>query len=176
MTMKKAEIVFMVFLLIVFIIFVVLAFGYNAKARVVPLVVGIPAIALSMLLLMSYWMPALDRKINNLKQMEFFELDIKDAKEQAEQTKQKQANEQKALLREFNIVFWILGLFLGILLVGFLVTIPAFVFIFLKFREKEKWSAALTVSVGTELGIWLLFGVLLKSEIYMGMVFHALLE
>jgi hypothetical protein len=49
--------------------------------------------------------------------------------------------------RTLGIVGWILGFFILILLVGFPVGIPLFVFLYLKLAGKEKWGLALVLTV-----------------------------
>lgn len=49
--------------------------------------------------------------------------------------------------RTLAIVGWILGFFVLILLVGFPVGVPLFVFLYLKLAGKEKWGLALALTV-----------------------------
>jgi len=46
--------------------------------------------------------------------------------------------------RAANIFVWILGLFAGVWLVGFVLSVPLFVFLYLKFQGEEKLRVALT--------------------------------
>ncbi|MDN5301010.1 MAG: hypothetical protein PWQ60_524 [Thermoanaerobacteraceae bacterium] len=169
MNSKKIEIGFSCFLLMIFLVFTIIAIGYNPQARVAPLVVGIPAIFLSALLLVSYYIPAVDKKINTMKQMELFEMEEKKKKGDNKQNKEEK---KEPIIRELNITLWIIGLLLSIYILGFIIAIPIFVFLYLMFREKEKLSTSIIVSLGTWAGIYVMFIILLKAQLYGGVFFE----
>jgi len=53
--------------------------------------------------------------------------------------------EDKALekKRTINICLWIIGFFFMVLLAGFPIAVPLFVFLYMKLHGKEKWGASL---------------------------------
>lgn len=51
-----------------------------------------------------------------------------------------------ALRRTLIIFAWILGFFLMVILFGFPITVPLFMFIYLKFQGREKWGISIILS------------------------------
>ena len=45
--------------------------------------------------------------------------------------------------RTLRIFLWIMGFFLMVLLIGFPIAVPLFVFCYMKFQGKEKWSSSI---------------------------------
>jgi hypothetical protein len=58
--------------------------------------------------------------------------------------------------RAFGQLGWVLGLFSGVWLIGFLIAMPVYVWSYLTFQGREKWRASLFC---TALIIILLFGL-----------------
>lgn len=170
-TNKKIEIYFTLFLLLIFLIFVILAIGYNPTARVVPLIVGIPGVILCAILLSSYYIPAVDKRINTLKQKTFFEVEVGDEKKQQKNLQKSEEEFKKTSLKELNMVAWIIGFLIGIYILGFIVAIPLFTFLFLKFREKESLRMSILVSAGSWAAIYTMFSLLLKAQLYSGLFY-----
>ena len=56
--------------------------------------------------------------------------------------------EDKALekKRTINICLWILGFFFMLLLIGFPIAVPLFVFLYMKLQGKEKWGSSLLLT------------------------------
>jgi hypothetical protein len=56
--------------------------------------------------------------------------------------------EDKALERKrtINIFLWILGFFFMVLLIGFPIAVPLFVFLYMKLHGKEKWGVSLLMT------------------------------
>jgi hypothetical protein len=56
--------------------------------------------------------------------------------------------EDKALekKRTINILLWILGFFFMVLLIGFPIAVPLFVFLYMKLQGKEKWGVSLLMT------------------------------
>ena len=70
--------------------------------------------------------------------------------------------EDKALARErtINIFSWILGFFFLVLLIGFPIAVPLFVFLYMKFRGKEKWKTSIiytAIAWGSFYGLFVRF-------------------
>jgi len=57
---------------------------------------------------------------------------------------------------------WILGFFVGVWLVGFHITIPAFVFLYLKVQSGEQWALSIALTAAAWLLFWGLFDWLLR--------------
>ncbi len=67
--------------------------------------------------------------------------------------------EDKALARKrtVNIFLWILGFFFLVLLVGFPIAVPLFVFSYMKLQGKEKWKTAIAYTFVAWLSFYGLF-------------------
>ena len=48
--------------------------------------------------------------------------------------------------RTVRILFWILGFFFMVLLIGFPIAVPLFVFLYMKLQGKEKWVTSLLLA------------------------------
>lgn len=57
--------------------------------------------------------------------------------------------EDKALekKRTINICLWIFGFFFMVLLIGFPIAVPLFVFLYMKLQGKEKWGVSLLMTL-----------------------------
>lgn len=125
--------------LIFFIVFVYQAQEWRLQARLYPWAIGIPMIILAIIQVI------LDLKGVRAKQpsdgapVDFqFSTDVDPA---------------LARRRTINIFAWILGFFVGIVLLGFTITIPLLVFSYLKFQSGESWLLSIILSVCA----WLIF-------------------
>ena len=125
--------------LIFFIVFVYQAQEWRLQARLYPWAIGIPMIVLAIVQVI------LDLKGVRAKQpsdgapVDFqFSTDVDPA---------------VARRRTLNIFAWILGFFVGIVLLGFTITIPLLVFSYLKFQSGESWLLSIILSVCA----WLIF-------------------
>lgn len=125
--------------LIFFIVFVYQAQDWRLQARLYPWAIGIPMIILAVIQVI------LDLKGVRAKQpsdgapVDFqFSTDVDPA---------------VARRRTINIFAWILGFFVGIVLLGFTITIPLLVFSYLKFQSGESWLLSIILSVCA----WLIF-------------------
>lgn len=76
--------------------------------------------------------------------------------------------------RTLTIVAWILGFFILILLVGFPVGVPLFVFLYLKMAGKEGWGLALILTFLSWLLMKGLFDLLLHLPFPQGWIFSLL--
>ena len=67
--------------------------------------------------------------------------------------------EDKALekKRTVRIIFWILGFFFMVLLIGFPVAVPLFVFLYMKLQGKEKWVTSVLLAFAAWLAFYGLF-------------------
>ena len=119
--------------LIFFIVFVYQAQEWRLQARLYPWAIGIPMIILAVIQVI------LDLKGVRAKQpsdgapVDFqFSTDVDPA---------------VARRRTINIFVWILGFFVGIVLLGFTITIPLLVFSYLKFQSGESWLLSIILTI-----------------------------
>lgn len=75
---------------------------------------------------------------------------------------------------ELVAVGWLVGLVLSIAFFGFFVGLPVFVFALLKFHGRENWKFSILYTVVFWVLVYVLFVVLMKSQLYPGVVFDRL--
>jgi len=81
--------------------------------------------------------------------------------------------EQKGMKkREISVVGWLLFLTAATYILGFLIGIPLFLFLFLKLWAKEGWALSLSMS-GIVLGVvFFIFVYVLQIPLHQGIVFR----
>ena len=77
---------------------------------------------------------------------------------------------QVARRRTINIFSWIVGFFLGIWLLGFVITIPLLVFTYLKIQSNESWITSVALTIAAWLVFYGLFVRLLTLPFPQGLV------
>lgn len=168
MKTKKAEIIFSLFLLLMFLTSVIIAISYDRQTRMFPLIIGVPGLILCVILFSSYYIPTVSKRLTTIKQKEFFKANDK---EEQEDDEKKKKEFKKVSLKELNITIWIIGLLIIIYILGFMITIPLFIFLFLKFREKENLIISILFSVSSWVVIYIMFILILKAQLYGGIFF-----
>jgi presenilin-like A22 family membrane protease len=73
---------------------------------------------------------------------------------------------------EVSIVAWFAGGTILVYLVGFIFSIPPFLFLFLKWRAKEKWLVSILVPVVVTAIVYFVFMWLLHIPLYEGVLFE----
>ena len=76
----------------------------------------------------------------------------------------------RPLGRQIAAVLWVAGFTLALALVGILAAVPLYVFASLRLRGRRPFGLCLAVSGGTALLIWLLFAVVLRIDLYPGLL------
>ena len=76
--------------------------------------------------------------------------------------------------RTWTAFGWIIGFFFLIVLLGFNIGIPLFVFLYLRFHGGESWLISILMTVGSWFFFWGLFIWLLDTPMPEGWVFRAL--
>jgi Tripartite tricarboxylate transporter TctB family len=75
------------------------------------------------------------------------------------------------LARQTAAILWVAGFAAALVLIGVLLAVPLFVFAFMRWRGRRPVWASLLGSGGVALFVWLLFVLLLRLELYPGLVF-----
>ncbi len=83
------------------------------------------------------------------------------------------ARGRNELRRIISPLLWVAGFFTGILLLGFYVAIPLFVFFFMKLRRRS-WAMSVFSAVGLTAVIYSIFEVGLNTILYTGLLFALL--
>ncbi|MBV8538867.1 MAG: tripartite tricarboxylate transporter TctB family protein [Alphaproteobacteria bacterium] len=76
----------------------------------------------------------------------------------------------RPLGRQIAAVLWVAGFTLTMALIGILAAVPLYVFASLRLRGRRPFGVCLAVSAGTGLLIWLLFAVVLRIDLYPGLL------
>jgi len=126
-----------------------LALGYPAKARFLPLLVGIPGTIMCLAQLV---------------------LDIRQALGEVGPRPPLDAEALTRRARELKMFAWLAAFFAGILAFGFLFAAPVLVAAYLRFAERERWLAAVVGGLGTWIVIYVVFGRLLELYVFDGLV------
>ncbi len=137
-------------MLVIFATMSVIALDFPAKARFMPLVVGIPATIICSIQLV---------------------LDLISAYRRAGD----ETGNAAERIREIKLFAWLLVFFVGILCFGFTYAPPVLVFCFMKFGEKEDWLLSIAGAAGAYAVLYGVFYHLMDLQLFEGFVFGALL-
>lgn len=115
--------------------------GYGPDARLFPLLVGVPLIAMLVLQIVLLLLP--DRLTPSGGGM--FN-DISDEFTEVEEDRDKPSTEVM-IQRETSMMFWLIGVIIAIWLFGFLLAIPIFIFVFKYYYDRDLTQAIILASV-----------------------------
>ena len=159
---------FSLFWVLFFAGFIYISFGYQYKARLIPLVVCFPCLGFA---LYRFYVE-LTGKEEALPVEE--DSRLKEIKEQVgdislgkkAQEKIDQAEKQR---RFFDILLWIAIFLVLIFAAGFMIAIPVFTLAYMRFK-KETWLLSTLCSIGLTVGVYLAFVIGTESYLYEGML------
>jgi hypothetical protein len=142
-------------LLVITSLYLYLSYGYPAKARAFPAMVAWVMLALLLLDLVSRTETRLGLAVMR-----------------ALNPAQARGSERApSALRQLSAMLWIAGFTTGIVLIGILSAVPLYVFAAIRFRGERGYLTALAAAAGATLFIYLLFGVVLRLNLYPGILF-----
>ena len=81
-----------------------------------------------------------------------------------------EVDDQTAARRTLAAFAWIVGFFFLILFFGFPIAVVLFVFLYLKFQGKEKWSVVITMTLVSAIFFWGLFVWILDTYLQEGLL------
>lgn len=172
--MKTEEKVFTFFLLGIVTLMLFLTFKYRSGAKLVPLFIGILALALMLFLCamaisprFASWYQKLEKNSLTSLKATSLEAKIKDIGDLEEKVDQRAVEKKEKI-----IVGWLLFLTAAVYALGFLVAIPLFLFLFLKIWGKEGWVLTLTLSGTVSVIIYFIFDFILKIPFHEGIIFR----
>jgi hypothetical protein len=140
-------------MLVIFVIMTVLAFDFPSKGRLMPLMVGIPAVLLGLIqLILDYRAASANAKSGT-------------ATDSAPE-KQEKAGKKG----EYQMILWTTLFFAGIVLFGFVVASPVLVFAFLYFGSKESIKVSLISAVCTWAVIYFTFVKWFQISLFSGLI------
>ncbi len=79
-------------------------------------------------------------------------------------------DDARPLGRQVAAVLWVAGFTLALALIGILAAVPLYVIASLRWRGRRPYGLCLAVSAGTAVLIWLLFAVVLRIDLYPGLL------
>jgi len=80
----------------------------------------------------------------------------------------KTAEDRPPVAGQFRAVAWLAAFALTLVLIGILYGVPLYIAASLRFRGHRSWIASLMAAAITTSGIWLLFAVVLRLDLYQG--------
>ena len=165
--MKTEERVFTFFLLGVVCLMMVLTFGYRPGARLLPQILGICTLALIIFLCMMIISPKLASWYQKAEGKSPFMGMSKELMESGRKVDQRDIRK-----KEISVAGWLLFLTAATYILGFLIGVPLFLFLFLKLWAKEGWALSLSMS-GIVLGVvFFIFVYVLQIPLHQGIVFR----
>lgn len=72
--------------------------------------------------------------------------------------------------RQIAALLWLAGFTAALSLIGILAAVPIYVIASLRLRGRRSYRVSLAVGAGTALAIWLLFAVVLRIDLYPGLL------
>lgn len=127
----------------------VMATGYPAKARFLPLLVGIPGTVMCLAQLL---------------------VDIRRTLQERAVAGAARTGDAVEWRREAKMLLWLGIFFAGIVAFGFLYAAPVIVAAYLKLAEKESWVTSLAAGLGAWLILYVVFVRLLELYVFEGLV------
>jgi len=144
----RAQIIFVLLLIAFFALFVYQAKDWRLQARLYPWAIGIPMLVLALVQLVLDLRGIAPKKSRDSTPVDFqFTQNI---------------DPILARSRTINIFSWVCGFIIGIWLLGFSITVPLFVFLYLKVQSREGWPLSIALTAGVWLFFWGLFDRLLR--------------
>lgn len=168
----KARIFFDLFLIAFFIAVIIASYQYNVKARLMPLVIAFPCLAMLLYHFIADVRGKKEKKVISLEDEMFLKTMEKVHVAVMEEKKDKKSDREEAmgLLKSGA---WIILYCLMVYLFGFLITIPLFTVIFMRYSD-DSWTATLSTAFGLWLTIYLVFTVIAKIALYDALIFRLL--
>lgn len=167
----KVQIFFNLFLIAFFSAVIIASYQYNVKARLMPLVIAFPCLAMLVYQLLADLRGKKDQDVSIedemfLKTMEKVHQDVIEEKKE----KKTDREETIGLLKS---AAWIMAFCLMVYLCGFLITIPVYTVIFMRYSD-DGWMLSLSVALGLWATVYISFTVLAKISLYDGLIFRLL--
>ena len=152
--MRKGNFVFCIFLIAIAAYAIFAATGWSFKTKLFPLAVGIPLLTLLVIQLLLM--------IGGKEQTgESAAMDIDFSIE---------VPPEVARRRVFGIFGWIVGFIVLVYLLGFPLTVPLFIFLYLKFQSNIAWLTTVAITVVTWGCFYLLFQSLVHIQFEAGAI------
>lgn len=158
--------------------FFIVGLEYSSRARVVPVFVAVASIVCMaiQILLQNLAKNGVDLAVDT---MEMFGAErTKEKMEQGGKVQEQGEVEEEVVAggKESTIILWLVGLVAMLLLLGYQITSFLYVAAYLRFASHRSWLFSILTGAITWAVVFLLFVVLLKVNLYQGIIFGAKFE
>ncbi len=163
----KGSLIFNLFILAIPGYFVWSSFGYAPTARYIPLIIGIPVLILQVWVIVQERFPSASRAYD----VSILDVGGGDGTAPAPEHAKRPADEGR---RVVAIGAWLALYFVLFCLIGAYPATLGFILLFLLVSSRTSWRVALAMAVGTSIALWVLFGLMMKYQLYEGALFGGL--
>lgn len=180
----KGSTLFSLFLVLLFAMAIITAAGYNARARMAPLVISIPGLLLAVGWLVfelrtegkagkgeKRWDASGEVGVSPAGKRRMWLSLARSAKNNPPAGS---GPGSAGTWRELDPFFWLAVLLAMLYLFGFIVTIPLFTFLYLKVRSREGWPLSIILSLASWGILYALFAQVLHIALYPGLLYQYL--
>lgn len=184
--LRRQAIVFGAILTAVFMVAIIVAAGYGFRARMAPLVIAIPGFILCVgLMAVELRKELLEKKKNDANQPVGKADGVEaaagpaagdtDAGKGAAAAQTAGVGVEAHSYSELNALLWVVLLLALIFVLGFLVTIPLYLFLYMRVRSREPWLTSIILSLASWAILYFLFVRVLSMNFYGGFIVESLL-
>ena len=165
---------FNVFIILFFVATIITSLGYNYKARLIPLVIALPCLAMILYQFAADLLGKKRKKLVSVEEELFLKTMEKVHQEVVVEKKEKKTDKEAALAL-LHSVAWIIAFVVLVYLLGFLIAIPLFTVLYMR-AKGDSWVLSGSVAVGLWLTTYLAFIVFAKISLYDALIFRLLEE
>ncbi len=142
-------------------VLVVTAFEYNERARLIPLLIGVPTFLMALTLLVADTIPAVGSRLAFVRQRGFV-LDSSELKSDAEG---ELADEEhpKFTVRALRLFLWLAFFVFLLRVVNYIAAVPVFIFLIMVLEARERLITSAATAAVMGLFIFALFKVFLQA-------------
>lgn len=184
--LRRQAVVFGAILTVVFMAAIIVAAGYGFRARMAPMVIAIPGFILSAgLMAVEIRLALLEKKKNAADHLpaskvagpgeaEAREAGVTGSGKGAAAAEPAGAGGEAHSYSELNALLWVVLLLALLFVLGFMVTIPLYLFLYMKVRSQEPWLTSAMVSLASWAILYFLFVRVLSMNFYAGIILETL--
>ncbi len=166
----KPKACFDIFLIIFFGAVIIGAMGYTHKARLIPLVVGLPCVAMAVAQFILDLGKGGKKGISGEEELFRGVMERLIHQEIVTEEGEKKEKEKSGENRRFFLtIFWILLFVACLYVLGFSMSIPLFTIVFMRYK-KEKWLLTLSTAAGLWVVIYAAFAIAAGIDLYPGLI------
>lgn len=179
-SVQTDAIIFDSILLCFFILLALVSFGYNPRARSIPLALGVVGAVLVFIQLLVDALPNLRSKLGfvgatgllakgSQPRVKGPEKPDSEAIPASDPTQPLRVRKAISIGREWwrvlRVVLWLVGFIVLLAFINYLIAVGAFIVLVARLEAKETWKRAILLGAFTNLGFFILFELLLKVQL-----------